>query len=422
MRHKIFIHGLEAKIVSDRNKTLKNSSLKPILSVENEVKNEQSDDKVHQVRDKDENDNLEEEDRDIFDLDEQEYSYDSDLSFHLEEKLSLRLENSNHKNLSPSIKTKIKIMNEKLCIDVLRMKREIEKNKISTNRTLNEVLHSNYRSTGIGMNGGHISRAIGSNTAHRQQKIKDYEVYVNIYKGIHKKLEIEKHLDLSNRKWDKEFYIANSLEITNKSPFSISIFRPIKPLHIQTVEAEISRYRPVTAPNTATKSDMSTFSPMKKPLINTRSVNSSPIAKTDVNSLENMRYFNTLSNKSNEQQCWEYWISELHLIGSTILHNDLSELHSLREPSKGIVSVIGYIGLLFGLEDISWNITRQLILREISALQKFMSEIDPQKIPIKRLYRANTLLHTEIMTNIDFYASPIALSCAIPMILRYVET
>jgi hypothetical protein len=102
-----------------------------------------------------------------------------------------------------------------------------------------------------------------------------------------------------------------------------------------------------------------------------------------------------LSNHSNSlvrtaAGVWDSLIENLAAAADAIMYRDLVEVSNMREPPATVETVIGYLCVLLGLTP-TWAIARRSLFKELVPLQKFLREVDPMSIPLRRVRKAYEL-------------------------------
>ena len=87
---------------------------------------------------------------------------------------------------------------------------------------------------------------------------------------------------------------------------------------------------------------------------------------------------------------WDGLIDNLREAANAIQYRDLVELARMREPPAVILPIVGYVSVLLGLTP-SWLSARRSLFKELVPLQKFLREVDPMSIPIRRVRKAYEL-------------------------------
>ena len=109
----------------------------------------------------------------------------------------------------------------------------------------------------------------------------------------------------------------------------------------------------------------------------------------------------------------------MQLCSFAATHKDLLEISALKSPPQIIADVMGYIGILLGLKP-TWEAVHRSLLKELIPLQRFLKEVDPRKIPIRRIAKASALFHENIYP-VAFSDSTMLKSVSVPIskVFRY---
>jgi hypothetical protein len=87
---------------------------------------------------------------------------------------------------------------------------------------------------------------------------------------------------------------------------------------------------------------------------------------------------------------WDSLVENLYAAAEAVMYRDLVEVANMREPPASVVTIVGYLCVLLGLTP-SWQVARRSLFKELIPLQKFLREVDPMSIPIRRIRKAYEL-------------------------------
>jgi hypothetical protein len=86
-------------------------------------------------------------------------------------------------------------------------------------------------------------------------------------------------------------------------------------------------------------------------------------------------------------QLWERLLVSIQECAIQIKFEDLVEIAQLRNPHPFIEGIIIYICILLGLEP-SWDAAKHGLFKALIPFQRFLIEVDPERIPVRRLKAA----------------------------------
>ena len=270
-------------------------------------------------------------------------------------------------------------------LELLHVKKTIEEDKLDFAKKLQRLQHSKYREHGIGSRGGHIARlenAPGAHNGGHAPRLR-HEQYVNIFKDIDKaRHRSPPKVLVHTSEWNSDFAFQHSLEESYKnSPSSRSIFVPSVEEDQELFRTEISKFRPHTAPvadGSLQSSSLKQIPSYLKPTSSEstrKSIALNPSSSTPVLPFSARSAMSPLLERSPGKTKWEELVKELHVIGQLVANRDLIEIASLRRPHVTICNIVGYIGLLLGLEDASWSASKKCLLRELSPWKSFLETV-----------------------------------------------
>lgn len=261
----------------------------------------------------------------------------------------------------------------------------------------NFIRHAEYmdcRKFGVGSHGGHIARELhapGPHNGHLPVGEEDGLTVPDLKMNTPLKSFSRHPKPLNQPDWDPFFTLSTSLAGDST---------PEKIAQDSNFKEEISKYRPGTAPNNALRTGTQPL--MSKSVTHLAPLNenkNSTLAQSEfqnakVENLQKMEsYFlspskdrdvlNTnsspgdMASKGKVEEArhrWQSLVVDLHVIASDIRYPNLVELASMREPPDSVVSIVGFIGVLLGLQP-DWPSSRRSLFKELLPLQRFLREV-----------------------------------------------
>jgi len=84
---------------------------------------------------------------------------------------------------------------------------------------------------------------------------------------------------------------------------------------------------------------------------------------------------------------WQEMVISMHMCTASLTYKDLTDIACMRCPPAFVVHLMGFIGVLLGLEP-SWQAAKRTMFHEIVSMQNFLCNVEPLTIPTKRIRTA----------------------------------
>ena len=92
---------------------------------------------------------------------------------------------------------------------------------------------------------------------------------------------------------------------------------------------------------------------------------------------------------------WNCMITDLQKIALQLTYKEVKMLGAFTDPPHSVSSVVGYIMILLGMKS-CWKTARSSIFKEPFSLIKFMRDVEPMSMPVRRVKKAQKLFHEKI--------------------------